>query len=126
MTTNHDTQTAAPPRRRITTVAKVTLATGAIALGAMSLTHGMANADKRGPNGTAFDSCALDAFNRFKNGTISWDIYVYAKEECCLNLGGIYNEQTDECYFDGEPTVNGPKPRPGATVLRHPGENQVL
>jgi hypothetical protein len=49
MTTNHDTQTAAPPLRRITTAAKVILAAGAIALGAMSLTPAMANADTNKP-----------------------------------------------------------------------------
>ncbi len=108
MTTNHGIQTAAPPRRRITMAAKVILAAGAIALGAMSLTPAMANAEKRGPKGDAYHDCAMEAFHLFMNGTLPWDLYLFKQEECCLNLGGTYNEETDECYLDGEPTGRGP------------------
>ena len=92
----------------------------------MSLTPAMANAEPNGPFGNAFERCALDAFNLYINDKISWELYLQEKSDCCTILGGTYNDQKDECYFDDEPTVNDTKPRPGATVLRHPGENQVL
>lgn len=125
MTTNHDTQTAAPPRRRITKTAKLIIAAGAIALGAMSLSPATANAEKRGPNGDAFHDCAMDAFRKFRDGTIDWNSYKSQEEDCCLNLGGTYNEETDECYIDGEPTADRPKPPPGATVILPPDVGQT-
>jgi hypothetical protein len=122
MNANYTADTAAR-RGRIRTATNVILTASAIALGAMSLTPAMANAEAPGPFGRAYLSCAMDAYDLFHDNKISYEQYQAEEEDCCLNLRGTYNEQNGECYFDGEPTVDDTKPRPGATVKIPPGLN---
>ena len=81
---------------------------------------------KRTPGAQAFMDCFYAAWD--KNPTMSYATKQKVAEDCCLNLGGIFNESTHTCYLPAnnitvaEPT-EPPVPPPGATAAPHPGSN---
>ena len=79
---------------------------------------------KRTPGAQAFTDCVFAAWD--KNPTMSYATKQKVAEDCCLNLGGIFNESTHTCYLPAnnitvaEP-AEPPVPPPGATAVLPPG-----
>lgn len=60
-----------------------------------------------------FNSCFMDAWN--KKQTMSYAEKQKVAEECCLNVGGTFNETAHVCYLGANNiTVAVPNPQPPA------------
>lgn len=83
-------------------------------------------AEPKKGQGQAFTDCVLAAWNN--NPTMGYAEKQQVAEDCCLNLGGIFNEAAHTCYLPvNNITVEvpnpSPTPPPGATAILPPDLN---
>lgn len=102
-----------------------TAATGAVLIAATALAP-PATAEPKQTPGQAFTNCVLAAWD--KNPMMDYAQKQKLAEDCCLNIGGIFNERTHTCYLPVDNiTVAVPNPPvvpPGATAVIPPGVDQ--
>jgi hypothetical protein len=130
MTTTHHTHSAAQPRQRITMAAKVILTAGAIALGAMSMSPAMANADtNNNPKRTesAIKQDCKDAGGDYTQGLDkagNTSHCSYFDTDGFLWIDNYKNGQFTGTSgpFRSKPTVT---PQPSGTAILHSGQNRV-
>lgn len=121
MTTTVDSGASRQLCRRASTTAAIVVAV--LALGTATATTAVAK-PKPKPGLNEFLSCVqshADAINP-DNTKISHEALIAIAQNCCTNLGGIYNESHDDCYLpNGD--VGKPQPLPtGATAALPPGD----
>jgi hypothetical protein len=131
MTTEHRTDTHNPSRRRITTAAKVILTAGAIALGAMSLTPTMANADTN--NNPKRTEAAIKQDCKDGGGDYYQGADTAGNTSHCSYFdtdGNLWIDNYKNGQFTGTSGPFRPKPPvtppPAGTAVLHHGVNQVL
>jgi hypothetical protein len=107
-------------------------ATAAIGLAALSVatataTTADAKPKKPGAGAAQYWNCVVAQEDSQTGGhrtNISWEARGLIYENCCTDLGGIYNERTLECYLpNGEtakPQQSPVVPPPGATAVLPP------
>lgn len=84
------------------------------------------SAEPKQTPGQAFTNCVLAAWE--KNPSMDYGKKQKLAEDCCLNIGGIFNERTHTCYLPvdnitvAEP-IPGPVAPPSATAVP-PGVDQ--
>jgi hypothetical protein len=106
--------------------ATTTIIIAVVAVGIAAATT--AEAQPKKPGNHEYLNCVyanLDSINKDYN-KIPLDAYLQVAENCCTDLGGIYNENTYECYLPNGETgsvspPSPPRPSPGATVILPPG-----
>lgn len=108
--------------RRITSCATALL--GVVSVGVASA--GIAEAKPKKPGDHEYTSCVetnLDGINK-DHTKIPLDAYFQVLENCCTDLGGIYNENTARCYLPngetGSVTPPTQRPVPGSVVVLPP------
>jgi hypothetical protein len=116
------------PTRHAASIRRAGAATAAIFIAVVSVAVVVAPTSaaepKRTPGAQAFMDCFSAAWD--KNPTMSYATKQKVAEDCCLNLGGIFNESTHTCYLPAnnitvaEPTER-PVPPSGATAVLPPG-----
>jgi hypothetical protein len=105
-----------------------------------------ADAKPKAPGTNQYYSCIASRLKSINSDVsqIPNDAVFEVWEDCCLDLGGTYNENTKECYMPdksiGRPeppagataiippglnTVEGPTPPPGPTAILPPGSNSI-
>jgi hypothetical protein len=124
MTTTH----SGLPRRWRQIAATATIFIAAVAVGTAAATTADAKPKKPGAGANQYWSCVVaqeDAQTGGHHIDISWEARGLIYENCCTDLGGIYNEQTLECYLPNgdtaKPQPTPPTPPPGATAVPPPG-----
>jgi hypothetical protein len=74
-----------------------------------------------------YQECANTAFSSLKADLYNWDQYLEALSNCCTNLGGIYNERTQDCYLPDGTTIQHTQPPtvpPGTRANLPPGADK--
>jgi hypothetical protein len=113
--------------RRIASSAAVLLAL--VSVGAATATP--ADAKPKKPGLDQYANCIRTQLNSINQdwSKIPNDAVRAALENCCTNLGGIFNENTKECYLPNgdtaKPPTSPPVPPPGATAVLPPGGGSV-
>lgn len=104
MTTNHI------PARWPHIAAPSVIFSATVAVAAMVATPAAAEPRQPGQR-DSFNSCFFDAWN--KKPTMSYAEKQKVAEDCCLNVGGIFNETAHVCYLGADNvTVAVPNPTP--------------
>jgi hypothetical protein len=93
-------------RRRMALAGATIIAAFQVVAGAPAMAH----AEPKSFLQDFYMECARNAFSAFKADRTTWNQYIEALSNCCTELGGIYNERTEECYLPDQTTIRFTQP----------------
>jgi hypothetical protein len=109
-------------RRRMALAAATIIAAFQVVAGPSAIAH----AEPKTFLQSYYLECARNAFSSLKADLLTWDQYIEALSNCCTELGGIYNERTQDCYLPDGTTIRDTHPPtvpPGTRANLPPGAN---